>query len=339
MEHDFIYTGRGTTALWLILKSLNKSKGVIMLPINVCEIVISIILGLNIKIVFYDVDEKTGNATLENIKDKYNSDINIILVVHNFGMPLEMNDILLWLETKSVFIIEDVCNSLGATYKNKKLGTFGDAAIFSFGYGKIVEHGIGGALSIKDKELRETAIELNKQLPLYNNKFEEKNNYFQKIIKNERKKNSNETNFDGIYTDYFPFLLYKINNKQIQQIESLLKKINENLLFRKNIADYYRKNITSKIIHHIEEQPGQIYWRYNILIEDKLRDIVLNDLLSNNVWASKWYPPLNIVYKNITSNQFSSSLKFYSKILNLFIDYNTNEIMIKKTIKIINKYN
>jgi len=64
-----------------------------------------------------------------------------------------------------LLVIEDVAQALGAEYKSKKVGTFGDLAIFSFGPGKSITSGGGGALAVNNNELIDNIENLWNRLP------------------------------------------------------------------------------------------------------------------------------------------------------------------------------
>src|ERR1035437_7106731 len=180
---EFVYTGRGSTGLWAILKNLNKENSKILVPVNICEIVIPIIYKAGMIPIFYDVNETDGNGILSTIKDCYTGDETVLLAVHNFGIPLEIEAISNWAKANNIFFIEDVCNAIGATYKNIFLGWWGDASIFSFGYAKIIEYGVGGALIIKDDYLKKEVLKTLATLEEYSDLHKNKDIEFQTKIR------------------------------------------------------------------------------------------------------------------------------------------------------------
>ncbi len=69
IQNDLIFSGRGSTALYAILKSLNTEIRKILIPVNICEIVIPVVQLAGFTPIFYDVCATTGNSNLDHIKD------------------------------------------------------------------------------------------------------------------------------------------------------------------------------------------------------------------------------------------------------------------------------
>jgi perosamine synthetase len=87
------------------------------------------------------IDQKTGRR------------IKAILPVHAFGVPCEMDPILELAREYSLDVIEDSCEALGAEYRGRRAGTFGDAAAFAFYPNKQITTGEGGMIVTDDEEL------------------------------------------------------------------------------------------------------------------------------------------------------------------------------------------
>jgi dTDP-4-amino-4,6-dideoxygalactose transaminase len=156
----------GRTALYLSLKSLNLKPGTgVIVPAYTCPIVFEVILRLRLKPVLVDVDPKTYNINPELIFNEITPETKVIIPVHLFGRPVEMFQIVEIADRFNLFVIEDVAQALGAKYTGKKLGTFGDLAILSFGPGKSITSGEGGALVVNNDELVNKCENLQDHLP------------------------------------------------------------------------------------------------------------------------------------------------------------------------------
>lgn len=81
-----------------------------------------------------------------------------VVVTHLFGCPADMAGVLAVARRHGLLVVEDCCQALGARLGGRPVGTFGDAAAFSFGWGKIVCGGEGGMLVVRDEELWRRAI-------------------------------------------------------------------------------------------------------------------------------------------------------------------------------------
>jgi dTDP-4-amino-4,6-dideoxygalactose transaminase len=337
---DFVFAGRASTALWAILKSLNRKGGKILLPVNICEIVYPIICKVGMVPVFYDVDEISGNATLKSIIAAYSGGENVLLAVHNFGAPLEIDRICEWAKEQRVFLIEDVCNSLGGSYHDKPLGSWGDAAIFSFGYAKIIEHGAGGAALIKDATLKDKVVNAVQSLELYSELHNTKNIEFQAKLRAIRNGGARmePSVYVPIYEAYSHYLLYRIEPDHEEQIRSELTGLKSNLADRAGKSNRYRNEIVSKRIRHIDEVEGQIYWRYNLLVEPAYRPVLIEKLRLNELLVSTWYPPIASLFQNgVDENMYPGSRSFGAKVINLFVDYRVSQDDIERTVEIINR--
>lgn len=86
-----------------------------------------------------------------------------IILVHLYGMPAKMDEILVVAKKYEIILIEDAAEALGSTYKDQKCGTFGDYGILSFNGNKIITTSGGGALICKNQEDKNRAIFLATQ--------------------------------------------------------------------------------------------------------------------------------------------------------------------------------
>ncbi len=101
--------------------------------------------------VIVDIDPYTLNISIEGIKKSISKKTKAIMPVHVYGNPCDMNKIIEICKTNKLFLIEDSCESLGAKYKNKNVGTFGDVGTFSFYFSHHITTFEGG-ICITDRE-------------------------------------------------------------------------------------------------------------------------------------------------------------------------------------------
>ncbi len=263
------------------------------------------------------------------------------MAVHNFGAPLEIDQIADWALRNSIFLIEDVCNSVGAVFKNISVGNWGDAAIFGFGYSKIIDIGIGGGAIVKDSALKVKVIAVLKSLEMFSTLHKQQDQNFQNRLRELRKnsENQNPEIYTPLYKEYVPFLLYQIDELTQSTIREAFKRLNAIVELRAKKALMYREGITSEKILHIPEVNGQIYWRYNILVEPECRDELLKLLISHNIWASTWYPPVNkLFFEDLDSSNFTGANSFSKRVINLFVEERFSVARLKRTISLINQF-
>lgn len=123
----------GTDALHLALRALDIGKGdeVITVAFTFVATTESIeIVGATP--VFVDIDPDTFNMDVKQIEDKITPRTKAIMPVHLYGQPADMDVIMDIAKRHNLYVIEDCCQAIGAEYKGKKVGTFGDIGAYSF---------------------------------------------------------------------------------------------------------------------------------------------------------------------------------------------------------------
>ncbi len=103
--------------------------------------------------VFADVERTTGCLDPESIKANLTSRTKAILVVHQFGIPADMDAIMSIAREHDLKVIEDCAQAWGAKFKGKHVGTFGDIGVFSFNVHKTIQCGEGGLCVTNDSDV------------------------------------------------------------------------------------------------------------------------------------------------------------------------------------------
>jgi perosamine synthetase len=149
-------TCSGTTALYLILETLKKlsPRKIVIIPSFICPLVPLSIkrAGLNVEIC--DINKGDFNFNFLELEELClkNPDILAIVPVHLGGIPLDLDPIKKISEQYGIFLIEDCAQSLGATYRDKKVGTVGDFSFFSLCRGKGLTIYEGGVIVTSKKD-------------------------------------------------------------------------------------------------------------------------------------------------------------------------------------------
>ncbi len=105
------------------------------------------------KCVFVDIIPETLCIDPEAIKKAITPKTKAIMIVHNFGVPADMDEIMGIAEAYGLKVIEDAAPALGAKYRGKKCGTIGDVGCISFQGAKIAAASEGGVLVTDDEEI------------------------------------------------------------------------------------------------------------------------------------------------------------------------------------------
>ena len=104
------------------------------------------IIQNNLKPVFTDVALDTFNIDIDKIEEKINKKTKAIMLIHVLGTSPNMFKLMKLVKKYKLDLIEDTCESLGAEYNNKKLGTFGRFGTYSFYYSHQITSGEGGMI-------------------------------------------------------------------------------------------------------------------------------------------------------------------------------------------------
>lgn len=146
----------GTGAIHLALKAAGVGEGdIVFCPTLTFSATANPIIYQNATPVFIDSDYETWNMdpkALEEAFEKYGDKVKAVLVVHLYGLSADMDKIMEICNKYDVTVIEDAAESLGAYYKGKHTGTFGEFGVFSFNGNKIITTSGGGMLVSDDEE-------------------------------------------------------------------------------------------------------------------------------------------------------------------------------------------
>ncbi|MBL1274668.1 MAG: lipopolysaccharide biosynthesis protein RfbH [Ectothiorhodospiraceae bacterium] len=103
--------------------------------------------------VFVDVDIPTYNIDVNQLEQAYSKKTKAVMIAHTLGNPYDLGEVKAFAERYNLWLIEDCCDALGAEYKEKKVGTFGDIATLSFYPAHHITMGEGGAIFTQSSEL------------------------------------------------------------------------------------------------------------------------------------------------------------------------------------------
>lgn len=110
------------------------------------------IIQAGLKPKFVDVDPRTLNLSIPDLKRKINKKTKALVSVHVLGNSTNLDELNSIIKKNKLYLIEDTCESLGSKFRNKYLGTFGDFGTFSFYYSHQITAGEGGMIVCNKKE-------------------------------------------------------------------------------------------------------------------------------------------------------------------------------------------
>lgn len=146
----------GTAALDAAVEALDIGHGdEVIMPTFTIISCIGQIIRAGAKPVLVDNDPETWNMDVTQIEAKITPQTKAIMVVHIYGLPVDMDPVLKIAERHGLKIIEDAAQMHGQTYKGKPCGSFGDISTFSFYPNKHITTGEGGMLVTNNEQLFE----------------------------------------------------------------------------------------------------------------------------------------------------------------------------------------
>lgn len=144
----------GTAAIHLALKVLEISAGdIVFVPTLTFSATCNPVVYEKAVPVFIDSERDTWDMDPEALKKAFEKypDVKAVIVVHLYGTPAKLDEIMEICREHHVPLIEDAAESLSSTYKGKHTGTFGDIGIYSFNGNKIITTS-GGGMMVSEKE-------------------------------------------------------------------------------------------------------------------------------------------------------------------------------------------
>lgn len=337
---EFLFTNSGRSALQALIEDFKLWNSKIILPSFICSNVFSpLLIQNNIKPILVDCPKKSFNLKLSDIKKAYKKEklknkIKSVLIVHTFGLVnKEIVKISEWCKKNKLILIEDCAMCMDIKYKNKYVGTFGDAAIFSFS--KVIRGFLGGAyLKNKGKiNVHLKPYKLNK-LDIYRGikfiPFSRKILDFLKLFKIKEK-------LDGVEPQ-------KIEILPQPKIFDLLTIISRsmNISKRKKIASLLYNELKREIPDNLLklEFSNNCFHSIPILVDEQDK-VYKSLLLKKKINCGKvWYNPLskdlNLSKKWELNKTPNVDNCFSERIVNIMIDDNNyNKKQIKKKASII----
>lgn len=266
--------GNGLDALMLILKALNIGEGdEVIVPSNTYIATALAVTYVGAKPVFVEPDIRTFNINPVLIEAAITDYTKAIMPVHLYGQACDMDTIISIARKYGLKVVEDCAQAHGASYKGRKVGTFGDASGFSFYPGKnLGALGDAGAVVTNNKELADIVRALG--------------NYG---------------------SDYKYHHIYKGNNSRLDELQAAflaaklphLERMNEE---RRKIAHMYTEGITNpKIITpYVIPECVPVWHIYGIRCAE--RDALEKHLNDHGIGTNKHYPiPMHMqeCYKNL----------------------------------------
>ena len=283
--------GNGTDALEIAVKSLNlKKNSEVIIPVNTWISTAEAVLNNNLKVVFCDINLDDYSMCLQDLNRKINNKTKLIMPVHLYGYPTDVNRIKKIIGKKNIKIIEDCAQAHGTKIKNRHVGTFGDIGTFSFFPGKnLGGFGDGGAITTNSKKIFDDVLRIRNH--------------------GASKK----------YDHKFPGRNSRLDTLQAAVLDIKLKNYNDVIKKRNKLAKIYLKNFkSSKEVKVIKINKKNTYVFHQFVIRVSRRDDLIKYLIKNGIDTMIHYPyMLNQVKFFPNGKNLKNSKKLGEKILSL----------------------
>jgi perosamine synthetase len=263
----------GSAALELAIESLALQPGdEVILPSLAIISCVQPLIRRGLVPVFVDTNKDTWNIDENLIEDKINSKTKLIIVIHTYGLPVDMIKVNSIAKKNNLFILEDCAEVLGLEFNGKKCGNFSDISIFSFYPNKHITTGEGGMVC-------------SNNLKLY-----EKVEYFKNLCFNKEKR----------FKHYDLGWNFRMSNIQAALGCAQLESIELHLTKKRQIGLWYNElfsNLTDKLKLPLPILNGNenIYWVYSLeLISDKITaELFIKKLSNSGIGARPFFYPLH----------------------------------------------
>ena len=307
-------TSSCTGAIHLALMALGIKEGdEVILPDITWVSCANAIKYVGAKPVFTDIKLDTWCIDPLDVEKKITKKTKAIMIVHLYGNVCDLSSILKLKKKYKLKLIEDCAESIGAKYKGKSIGTFGDASVFSFHGTKTITTGEGGMFACKSKKVWD--------------KYQ--------LIHNMGK-SPKEPKYFFLETIG---LKYKISNLQAALGESQLDKINYVIKMKTKIYKFYKKYFDNKIfkMNKSEKNSQPTYWMSTLNIahpnlKKGFKERLIQFCMNKNIHLRPFFYPLSSMpmYKNKNKFTKSNSDKLSLSTVNLPSGYNLKEKDIKR---------
>lgn len=158
VRHVFLFRS-ARQALWMLFRALGEN-GVVGMPAYNCIAVPEAIIGAGWRPLFVDIAKGDVNMTVDTLKESLPKEANAVILTHQFGVPATVDPILDFCRERGLVVVEDAAAAVGARYKGRLVGCFGDAAVLSFHLTKVINVGRLGVLLTNEDVIAKKIVAL-----------------------------------------------------------------------------------------------------------------------------------------------------------------------------------
>lgn len=329
-KRNVIAVGRAASGIYLILRR-HFAGGKVLVPANICYAAIYPVIYAGMEPVFCDVDPSTGNMTPAEFARGSSAGIKAAIVPHMYGNPVrDMCEIANFCAVRGILLIEDCASAMGAEVDGRATGSFGDYVIYSTGYAKTLDLGLGGLIA-SDLPLGEL-VEEERTLPRYACDIGDLEKEFSKNYRLWR--NSNTPMGRSPFSDYFwgrdfrRMFIFGIPQGLSEKIANAIQmRLEDEIAKRRAACAIYAKCLSDSGSHHLLSYPfaeGAVPWRWCVFVRAEIRRRVIDALLEHKVPVSDWYPSVVDLFH--VEDRFDNARQMGESLLNFPLGLQEREI-------------
>ena len=337
-----VWTGRGSSAIYALLRALDYKRRYIVVSNNICWSAIAAIILSQNEPYFVDIDNTSQSISPEELAKLALPSGTIVLYPHMYGICYRIEEIKAICESKGWFLLEDCAPALGSRTNGGPAGSFGRASIFSFGAGKIIDCGGGGAIAVDDRSLQDSVSKVLAALPGQPDNLELQNRLYSELFKHLYRDSWNGLDLSPMYRalveTFGRTFVFHTDDPGLARIGLALEKLDENIIQRWENAKRFERAFLKAGIPVMAYPEGSVNWRLNILLPEEDRNTLLALLHASGLHASSWYPPADLCYKaraGAEIGRYPNSDMAGRQILNLWVNDEINEQYIEKASKMV----
>ena len=256
----FVNSGSSANLLSLLaLKTLKGKGGEVIVPSLTWISDVSSVIQNGFKPIFVDINLSNLSMNEEQVLKKINKKTKAIFITHAQGFNGLTKRLLEIIKKKKIVLIEDVCESHGASFGSKKLGTFGLISNFSFYYAHHMSTIEGGMICTNNKKI----YELIRMLRSHGLLRESGNKKYEKLSINKYRKLSPKF--------IFLYPAYNLRNNEISAVIGInqLKNLNKNNLIRKKNFEFFIQNLNKEKYFTEFDLKGSCNYAFPLILRKK----------------------------------------------------------------------
>lgn len=334
-RREAVATSRGTAALYLALSANLRKGDEVLIPAIVCPDVLYAAIYAGVTPVLCDVRLEDFTLDPRSARSRVTGKTRAMVAVHTFGNPCQMEELTKVAESNDLGIIEDLAQAPGSTYRGRGLESPRDiATILSFGGGKIIDLGGGGAVltdsarMARELRKRESALAGAATDPQIGHETYRKLYYSAVEL----------SRFDPEGGAAVLMLLPKIFKSSYlnrataispRRLRESLESLGDEKRERRRKALEYRRRLRGPSFVHPTLQEGANVFRYSFMVRSRgLRDGIVSALRKDDIHASTLYPSLEGFY---ATHELPNAGKVADRIINLWVDSAADDDYIERS--------